>query len=135
MSGPQNTHPYVELVFVAVMTAGNMGMHKQETNDNPRGFPFERCVGQVGTLSFLVSPRHLEKSCDLILGWSHPILFSQLSNLCTKTLCPDKNTIAWFSYLSPFSTDVDLPALASPIQSLFQVLLSFHMVPLPPGHP
>lgn len=31
MSGPGNTHPFVELVLVAVMTAGSLGMHKQET--------------------------------------------------------------------------------------------------------
>lgn len=46
-SGPQNTHPYVELVFVAVMTAGNLAMHKQETIDNHRGahIAFERRLG------------------------------------------------------------------------------------------
>lgn len=53
ISGPLNTHSYVELVFVAVLTAGNLWMHKQKTIDNQRGActPFERCLGQEGTLS------------------------------------------------------------------------------------
>lgn len=53
ISGPGNTHPYVELIFVALMTADSLGMHKQETIDNHRGahIPFERRLGQAGTLS------------------------------------------------------------------------------------
>lgn len=86
---------------------------------------------KLGIWAFLVSPRHLEKFLDLLLGWSHPILFSQLSNLCSMTLCTDKNIIGWFGYFSPASPALDLPALASPIQSLLQVLLSFYSCATP----
>lgn len=75
----------------------------------------------------MVRPRHLGKFWNLVLGWSHPILFSQLSILCTRTFCIDKNTVVWYSYFSSASPDLDPPASASPNQFLFQVLLSLHI--------
>lgn len=79
----------------------------------------------------MVRSRHLGKFWNLVLGWSHPILFSQLSILCTRTFCTDKNTVVRCSYFSSASPDLDLPDSASPNQFLFQVLFSLHICATP----
>lgn len=88
MSGPGNTHPFVELVLVAVMTAGSLGMHKQETIDNHRGahVPFERRLGQAGTLSFSSE----SKTSGEVMGFDAGMIIlscSVSSQICAQKHC------------------------------------------------